>query len=328
MNDDSGVARTTSLKTMVGVEGNRSIVLPVDQIVVSDEGHPTNDAKVSELAKSIGVVGLLSVLVVCLRKGQDGKEEYHLVAGRHRLQALKLLNVVEAQCTVLPHDDVLRVELAGIDENLMRNDPSPAEHALLTGRRREILGWLALQDGTLSQDETASRQAKRRAGQKTGPDVASVRDLASKTGVSKDKIHRSTKLFDTLGPDILKSVARTSLDSGAQLNALTKLADEVRHELANSAAAGADVSASRVLRDQKREAIEVSASQVLRDQKREAIDELQHQSPVSILEQACRELADWIGKYNHWLPNNLFDQFCKFRDALRGYVYPGHEEDE
>ena len=158
------------------------------------------------------------------------KEEYYLVAGRHRLQALKLLNVVDAQCTVLARDDVLGVELARIDENLMRNDRSPAEHALLTGRRREIIRALAAQEGTLSQDETASRQAKRRAGEKTGPDVASVRDQASKTGVSKDKIHRSTKFYDTLGPAVLKSVARTSLDNGAQLNALMKLADEERHD--------------------------------------------------------------------------------------------------
>src|SRR6478672_1374932 len=100
----------------------------------------------------------------------ENKENFELVAGFHRLEAMTRLGIATIQCTVLECDDALRVELAEIDENFIRSDPSPAEHALLTGRRREIIRALADQQGTLSQDETASRQAKRRAGQKTGPD--------------------------------------------------------------------------------------------------------------------------------------------------------------
>ena len=110
-----------------------------------------------------------------------------LVAGMHRLEATKRLGIETIQCTVLDYVEALRVELAEIDENFIRNDPSAAEHALLTGRRAEIIKELDAQDGTLSQNATASKQAQRRAGKKSGPDIASVRDQANKTGETKDR---------------------------------------------------------------------------------------------------------------------------------------------
>jgi hypothetical protein len=39
--------------------------------------------------------------------------------------------------------------LAEIDENIVRNNPSPADHALLTARRFEIIKQLAEREGTL-----------------------------------------------------------------------------------------------------------------------------------------------------------------------------------
>ena len=203
-------------------------------------------------------------------------------------------------------------ELVGIDENLIRNNPSAAEHALLTGRRREIITELAAQDGALSQFATASRQALRGAGQKPGPDIGSVRDQANKTGESKDKIQRSSKRFESLGSAILESIIGTSLDKGAELDALTKLPEAVRHELAKRAAAG-DASAS--------------ASGALREEKGKAKEESQHQSPVSEIE-AHREFCNWGVKYGALLSSNgLWGQFEKFEGALHNVAYPTFEED-
>src|SRR5262245_54466002 len=99
MNNDFRVILTTS-PASASLEGNRSMTVPVGQIVVDDERGPVNDAKFNELMNSIAAVGLLSPLVVRLRKGHDGNEEFQLVAGRNRLKALKQLGMVEAQCTV------------------------------------------------------------------------------------------------------------------------------------------------------------------------------------------------------------------------------------
>jgi ParB family chromosome partitioning protein len=266
---------------MTGVESNRTESIPVDQIVVIGERRRIDDAKVSKFMESIYFVGLLSPPVVVPRKEQDGKGKYKLIAGAHRLEAVKQLNMRDIRCTVLGRGDDLRIELAEIDENFIRDDPSPVEHALLTGRRREIIIELDSQDSTLSQGETASPQAKRRGGQQTGPDVGSVRDHASKTGESKDKVHRSMKRYDKLGPVILKSIVGTSLDTGVELNALMKLPPAERDDLARRAAGGEPVTARRARRKATGEEEE----------------EPQLQSAASRPRQASEELSEWISKY-------------------------------
>jgi ParB-like chromosome segregation protein Spo0J len=233
---------------LIGCE-NPTVSVLVEQIVVDRKRRPVNGTKVRTLVESMQSLGLTSsILLAPPRKGQDGKDEYPLIAGLHRLEAMKIVGIVEARCIVLDRGDALRVELAEIDENFARNELTPAQHALQTGRRREIIRALAAQDGTLSQNATVSNQAKRRAGEETGPDPASVRDQANKTGESKDKIHRSRTRFDVIGPNILESIVGTSLDKGSQLDALIKLPEVERDDLVKRAAEGEKVSAREVRR--------------------------------------------------------------------------------
>jgi hypothetical protein len=96
---------------VIGFENNRIITVLVEQIVVDRKRHPVNDAKVSNLVESIRSVGPLSPIVVAgPQKGQDGKDEYPLIAGRYRLEAMKRLGIVEARCTVLGRGNALRVD--------------------------------------------------------------------------------------------------------------------------------------------------------------------------------------------------------------------------
>jgi ParB family chromosome partitioning protein len=180
----------------------------------------------------------------------ENRENFRLIAGAHRLEAARRLGLPTISCTILESDDDLRVELAEIDENSIRNDPSSAEHALLTGRRAEIIKQLAA-ERTLSQPATASRQSQRRAGQETGSDPGSVRDHANKTGESKDRIQRSKKRFETLGSANLKKVVGTSLDKAGELDALAQLSEAAREDLANRAASGEVVSARTIDRKPK-----------------------------------------------------------------------------
>jgi ParB family transcriptional regulator, chromosome partitioning protein len=226
---------------ITGPEKNKTITVPIEQIVVDGERRPVNDAKVAELMESITSVGLLNPIIVVLTL-EDGGEGVRLVAGLHRLVAMKRLRIATIQCTVLECDEALRVELAEIDENIIRHNPSPAEHAILTQRRSEIIKELAAQNGALTHGETPSKQALRRTGQKTGHDVASVRDQAKRTGESAGKIQRSKKRSGILG-GLLSKVVGTTLDKGPELDALTKLPEAERQDLANRAASGEAVSA-------------------------------------------------------------------------------------
>ena len=225
MTDGSGSIPSVSPTTRI--ENNRTRTEPIDKVAVDGPRRELDHAKVAELMKSIQSVGLLNPILVVVRKEEDGDENVRLVAGLHRLEAMKQLGKVNIQCTVLERDETLRVQLAEIDENIIRNNPSPAEHAMLTERRAQILKALA------------------------DHDAASVRDQARRTGESKDKIHRSKKR-GILG-DILNKVRGTSLDKGVELDALAKLSEAEREDLANRAATGEEVSARTAGRKPKPE---------------------------------------------------------------------------
>ena len=296
------------------IEANQVKAVRIDQISVAEGPRPLDEDKIAELMHSIHNIDLLHPIPVVARKRKEGDEqlELQLVGGRHRLEASKRLGRTIIQCTVLSYDDDLLVRLAEIDENLIRKDPpGPAEHADLTGRRKEIIAQLAAQDGTLSQLATASKQSQRRAGQKTGPDTGSVRDQANKTGESKDTIQRSNKRFEALGSALLTSIVGTSLDIGVELDALAELPKQVQVELVKRATAGEAVSAKRKLSKANRR----------------ARDELE-QSPVNDLEDALRELYAWLGKYDDLLKvNGLREQISVFYNALFKAVYPDNETD-
>ena len=311
MTNHSGYLAAEPLTWNTGDANTRLVInVPVEQIVIESKRRVINEENVAVLMESISITGLIYPIIVAKTKAPDGDEKLRLSSGYHRLLAAKRLGISTIQCMVLEVEDARRRELAEIEDNLTRRDLSAVEHALLTARRREIILELAAQDGTLSQDETASRQAKRRAGQKTGHDVGSVRDQANKTGEGKDKIHRSSKRIETLGAAILESILGTSLDTGVELDALTKLPETVRDDLANRAAGGTTV----------------SARQVLREAKRKAEEEPQHQSRVGGLEQAYGNFCEWMTKYaDLFEAKGLMKLIEEFEMALCDAIYHPQE---
>jgi ParB/RepB/Spo0J family partition protein len=257
-------------------ENNKTITIPIGQLGVDGERRPINEAKVAELMESIRSVGNLNPIIVVVQKPEGGEENVRLVAGLHRLEAMKRLGITNIQCTVLDVHGVLRIKLAEIDENIIRNNPTPAEHAILTQRRADIIQELARLHGTLSQNATASKQALRRAGQRPGHDAASVRDQAKKTGQSKDKVQRSKKRSGILG-GLLNKVVGTSLDKGTELDALLNLPVAQREALANRAASGEVVSA--------------------RTTDRKPRPKPDHKPKLTRLQKADAELDAWCEKY-------------------------------
>lgn len=82
-----------------------------------------------ELADSILEVGLINPIMV--------DQAHTLIAGLHRLEAMKLLGRTEIECTISDLDG-LQVALAEIDENFVRKDLSDDEFRELLLRRKEI----------------------------------------------------------------------------------------------------------------------------------------------------------------------------------------------
>jgi ParB-like chromosome segregation protein Spo0J len=243
---------------------NGTIFVAIEKVTVVGDRRPINEATVAQLMESYKSSGRF-LNPITLRKAEDGGDSLPLVTGWHRYVAANRLGIATIECTVIEVDDALRIELMEIDENIVRHNPSPAEHARLTVRRGVILKELAERDGT----QFASKQARRRAGQMTGPDDASTRDQAERTGESKDKIHRSKKRGGIIG-DLIDKVIGTSLDKGVELDALTTLPKAEREALVNRAASGEEVSA----RTENRKATTKRARKVKLTRREEAFAEI------------------------------------------------------
>ena len=91
-------------------EGKRMLI-PTVEVKINPGRRTANLDHIQELAKSISEIGLLNPITVDHRNV--------LIAGLHRLEAAKLLDWPEIECTVSSLEG-LQAELAEIDEKIGR----------------------------------------------------------------------------------------------------------------------------------------------------------------------------------------------------------------
>lgn len=103
--------------------------IQIDAIQVKPGRREANIQHIRELADSIKELGLLNPVSV--------DQDHTLIAGLHRLEAIKLLCWLEIECTVSILEG-LRAELAEIDENFVRSDLSTLEYGEMLLRRKEL----------------------------------------------------------------------------------------------------------------------------------------------------------------------------------------------
>jgi ParB/RepB/Spo0J family partition protein len=212
------------------------IQIAMSGIAVAERLRTIRPDTVDALAQSMTDQGQLQPIIVRSRK--DGG--YWLVAGLHRLEAAKKLEWTEINCTVFGEMEADEAELAEIDENLVRADLSPAERALHIGKRK------ALHEKVHGKAKANSACA---ANKKMGRDVNAksavtfTKKTAKKTRQSERKVqleaHRAEKVV------VLADIVGTSLDKGAEIDALAKLPVEKQRSLAEAAKRGEKVSAVR-----------------------------------------------------------------------------------
>ena len=179
-------------------------------------------AQVKALAESIEEVGMLNPITVypreIIRNGQP-VEGYGLVAGAHRLEAVKSLGWQEVPAIVVDLDDHDRV-IAECDENLCGSKLTASEQAMFTAKRKDA--YLAKHPETAHggdrksnpQDEDLNR----------APSFANA--TAERTGVSRQTVERNAERGEKVTPAALAMVKGTSLDTGAFLDKLKKIKPE------------------------------------------------------------------------------------------------------
>ena len=167
--------------------------IKISEIKINPGRRDTQQRNVEELARSIAAVGLMNPITVT----QDNT----LIAGLHRLEAVKLLGWAEIECTVSDADG-LQAELAEIDENFVRAGLSHRELGDLLLRRKEL--YEAIHPET--------RQGQRN-GQTAKNDKLTVlaakpfsEDTADKLGISKRTVERLVQTAANLTPEAKKTI--------------------------------------------------------------------------------------------------------------------------
>lgn len=101
----------------------------ISEIKVNPRRRGALEKDIKELALSISEIGLLNPITLT--------GNYILIAGLHRLEAVKLLGWKEVECSITGLNG-LPAELAELDENLARANLSPLELGELLARRKDI----------------------------------------------------------------------------------------------------------------------------------------------------------------------------------------------
>ena len=194
--------------------------IKISEIKINPGRRDTQQRNVEELARSIAAVGLMNPITVT----QDNT----LIAGLHRLEAVKLLGWTEIECTVSDADG-LQAELAEIDENFVRAGLSHRELGDLLLRRKEL--YEAIHPETrqgMRNGQTAKNDNLTLLGAKPFSE-----DTADKLGVSKHTVERLVRTAANLTPEAKKTIrdAGDKITKGAALK-ISKLPPDQQAEAA------------------------------------------------------------------------------------------------
>ena len=169
------------------------MLIAVSEIKVNPGRREVEMKNVRKLAESISKVGLLSAITV--------SKENILIAGLHRLEAIRFLGWTMIECTVTSLEG-LEAELAQIDENFVRCDLSDMEYNDLLLRRKEIYESLhpetrrGMRNGQTSKTDTGSVLETKSFSQ----------DSSEKLGVTPRTIERKIQIAKNLTPEVKKIV--------------------------------------------------------------------------------------------------------------------------
>jgi ParB/RepB/Spo0J family partition protein len=220
---------------------------------------------VKRIAESLKDSGLLQPIIV-----RDVGDSFHLVAGRHRLDAAKLLKWHTITARIMPDGvDSNEARLVEIDENLQRCELTPAERAAHIAERKRI--YEERHGSAKAIGAKASNAAQGKGGATANlADASFTEDTAKKTGQSTRKVRRDARRGEEIGADALSKVVGTSLDKGEELDALAQLEQPIRDALIDRATKGEKVSAKTEAKKQKHDQNErgVAIKQMRLPQKR------------------------------------------------------------
>jgi ParB family chromosome partitioning protein len=172
--------------------------------------RPVNEEAVLRLMESIKRIGLRTPLSVRLVDGfkVDGDEvdgQPILVAGAHRLEAVRRLGWEHVECFVMADGDEANARRWEIAENLHRAD-------LTTIERTELVAeWIKLAEDEVISSQVATKSKSARNPKGAGRNASGIRAAAKELGIDKDAAHRAIKIA-ALTPEAKATAIEVGLD--------------------------------------------------------------------------------------------------------------------
>lgn len=204
----------------------------VDVSLVSegDRLRGVSEAQVEALANSIADVGVLNPITVYRTKIMDGsiaKEGYGLIAGLHRLAAVRKLGLADIPAHVVELSELER-QIAECDENLCGSKLTPSEKALFTKRRKQA--YEALHPETRQGQAQANGMNRAQGNVSANFAPTFTADTANRTGQSERVVQLNAERGNRISEDALNALRGTNLDRGTYLDNLKTLpvGDQVR----------------------------------------------------------------------------------------------------
>lgn len=208
------------------------MLISINEIKVNPGRRAVNPDDVQDLARSIQEVGLLNPITL--------DKERTLIAGLHRLEAVKLLEWTEIECTISSLEG-LKAELAEIDENFVRSDLSTLEFGELLSRRKEIYEMLHPETKVgIAQAIGMNRALGNNVSEKYSATSRSfVQDTAEKLGITPRSVEVQLQTVRNLTPKAKDIILGSNIKiKKVTAHKLSRLAPEQQEEAASMLAAG------------------------------------------------------------------------------------------
>ena len=182
-----------------------SMLVKISDIKIGSDRRNVAPNDALALSKSVAEIGLLNPITI--------STDYILIAGRHRLEAVKLLGWSEIECTI-SNLDGLRAELAEIDENFVRTSLTHIEFGDLLLRRKEI--YEILHPETKATYEGGSFRGNQHESEVAADSAATsksfVRDTAERLGMAPRTIRERLQTAKNLTPQTKNIIKKSDAD--------------------------------------------------------------------------------------------------------------------
>ena len=261
----------------------------ISNIKINPGRREVTHAAIEELSKSIAAVGLLNPITV--------DQNNTLVAGLHRLEAVKLLGWTEVECSIIGMNG-LQAELAEIDENIVRTRLSRREMCEQFLRRKEIYEMLHPETKAgAAQAAGMNRAIGNNVSASLAPTSKSfVEDTSEKTGMSKRTISRLLQIANNMTQDAKRIVQANDMSQDTALK-ISRLPQDQQAEAASLLAAGTVRSVEQYQQERRERimAAHLSRFDVLQEDTRTETEK-EHEK-VESLNGLAREFSDFIDQF-------------------------------